>query len=133
MIKRMDARELFRRQWVRWQPAIYAYIRTMVFCRDDAEDLLQDAAEILWRKIDQFQEGTRFDQWAYQVTRNVVLNYQKKAKRRRVVFSEQLTRQLADEAAHAADESRAEMEAAQRVERGGAGDRLAARGEGIQM
>lgn len=107
----MDAQELFRRQWVRWQPAIYGYIRTLVFRRDDAADLLQDVAEILWRKIDQFQEGTRFDQWAYQVARNVVLNYQKKTKRRRVVFSEQMTRQLAEEAANVAEESRPEMEA----------------------
>ena len=61
----MDKPELFRRQWVRWQPLIYGYIRTMVFHRADAEDVLQDVAEVLWRKIDQFQEGTRFDQWAY--------------------------------------------------------------------
>ncbi|MHC4398213.1 MAG: sigma-70 family RNA polymerase sigma factor [Planctomycetota bacterium] len=107
----MDAQELFRRQWVRWQPAIYGYIRTMVFHRADAADVLQDVAEILWRKIDQFREGTRFDRWAYQVARNVVLNYQKKAKRRRVVLSEQMTRQLADEAANAAADLRAEMEA----------------------
>lgn len=107
----MDQQELFRRQWVQWQPAIYAFIRTMIFDRADAEDELQNVAEILWRKIDQFEEGTRFDQWAYQVARNVVLNYQKKAKRRRVVFSEEITRQLADEAAHAAVDSRAEIEA----------------------
>ena len=107
----MSAQESFRRQWIRWEPCIYGYIRSLVFCRADAEDLLQDVAEILWRKIDQFKEGTRFDQWAYSVARNVVLNYQKKAKRRRVSFSEQMTRQLADEAADAAAETRKELDA----------------------
>lgn len=83
----------------------------MVFNRSDAEDVLQDVAEILWRKIDQFQEGTRFDQWAYGVARNVTLNFRRKAGRQRVSFSDELVRQLADEAAEAAAESRAEMEA----------------------
>jgi RNA polymerase sigma-70 factor (ECF subfamily) len=103
--------EAFRRDWVRWQPAIYGYIRTVVLNRADAEDVLQDVAAILWRKIDQFQEGTRFDQWAYQVARNVVLNYRKKAKRQRVSFGDKMTRQLADEAVPTAVESRAELEA----------------------
>ena len=107
----MNSQELFRRQWVRWQPAIYGYIRTMVFRRCDAEDVLQDVAEVLWRKIDQFQDGTRFDQWAYRVARNVVLNFQRKAGRQRVSFSDELVRQLADEAYEAATESRAEREA----------------------
>jgi RNA polymerase sigma-70 factor (ECF subfamily) len=107
----LDRHEAFRRHWVRWQPAIYGYIRTVVLNRADAEDVLQDVAAILWRKIDQFQEGTRFDQWAYQVARNVVLNYQKKTKRQRVCFSDEMTRQLADEAVHSAAESRAELEA----------------------
>lgn len=105
----MADHETFRRHWVTWQPAIYGYIRTVVFRRTDAEDVLQDVAEILWRKIDEYQEGTRFDQWAYRVARNVMLNYQKKAKRQRLCFSDEITRQLADESASV--ESRAELEA----------------------
>ena len=107
----MDTQELFRRQWVRWQPAIYGYIRTVVFRRADAEDVLQDVAEILWRKIDQFQPGTRFDQWAYRVARNVVLNHRRKAGRQRVMFSDEMARQLADEAVIAGAASRAELDA----------------------
>ncbi|NQU25072.1 MAG: sigma-70 family RNA polymerase sigma factor [Candidatus Nealsonbacteria bacterium] len=107
----MEPHEAFRRHWVRWQPAIYGYIRTVVLYRADAEDVLQDVAEILWRKIDQFEEGTRFDQWAYRVAKNVMLNHQKKAKRNRIRFSDEITRQLADEAVHAGAESRAELEA----------------------
>lgn len=110
MIRQLDTQVLFSRQWVRWQPAVYGYIRTLVFNRADAEDLLQQVAEIMWRKMDQFEEGTRFDQWAYQVARNVVLNYQKKARRQRVTFSEEMVRQLADEAVESVD-ARAELDA----------------------
>lgn len=75
--------DLFRQQWVHWQPRIYAYIRTLVFNRSDAEDLLQEVAAVLWRKIDEFEPGTRFDQWAFSVARNKVLNFQKKKGRDR--------------------------------------------------
>ena len=86
--------DLFRQEWVRWQPHIYAYIRSLVIHRADAEDLLQDVASVLWEKIDQFEEGTRFDQWAYSVARNKVLNFQKKKARSRVVFCDELTELL---------------------------------------
>ena len=93
--------EVFRQQWVRWQPRIYAYIRSTVFNRADAEDLLQQVAEVLWRKIEGFEPGTRFDQWAFGVARNKVLNFQKKKARDRLRFSDALTEVLADEAATA--------------------------------
>jgi RNA polymerase sigma-70 factor (ECF subfamily) len=94
--------ELFRREWIHWQPRIYAYIRTMVFRRSDAEDLLQEVAAVLWEKIDQFEPGTRFDQWALATARHKVLNFQKRKARERVTFSASLEEILADEAANVA-------------------------------
>lgn len=91
--------DLFRQQWVRWQPRIYAYIRTIVFQRSDAEDVLQEVAEVLWRKIGEFEPGTRFDQWAFSVARNKVLAFQKKKARDRIKFGDTLEQVLADEAA----------------------------------
>lgn len=91
--------DLFRQQWVHWQPRIYAYIRSIVFNRSDAEDLLQEVAEVLWRKIDDFEPGTRFDQWAFGVARNKMLNFQKKKARERVRFSDSFEEVLADEVA----------------------------------
>lgn len=93
------AQDRFRREWIRCQPRIYAFIRSFLPHRPDAEDLLQDVAEVLWKKIDQFAEGTRFDLWACQVARNLVLNQWRKKDRSRVLFSSRLTEQLADEAA----------------------------------
>ncbi|MBM4071835.1 MAG: sigma-70 family RNA polymerase sigma factor [Planctomycetes bacterium] len=91
--------DLFRQQWVRWQPRIYAYIRAIVFNRSDAEDLLQEVAEVLWRKIDAYEPATQFDHWAFGVARNKVLNFQKKKGRDRARFSETLEEVLAEEAA----------------------------------
>lgn len=97
-----DRQDLFRQQWVRWQPRIYAYIRAIVFNRSDAEDLLQEVAEVLWRKIDAFEPGTQFDHWAFGVARNKVLNFQKKKGRDRARFSDAFEEILADEAAKVA-------------------------------
>lgn len=91
--------DLFREQWVRWQPRVYAYIRTMVFRRADAEDVLQEVAAVLWKKIDEFEPGTRFDQWAFRTARYKVLNFQKKKARDRLNFSDELQETIADESA----------------------------------
>jgi RNA polymerase sigma-70 factor (ECF subfamily) len=105
MEDRRGGEDLFREQWVHWQPRIYAYIRTVVFNRSDAEDLLQEVAAVLWRKIEEFEPGTRFDQWAFGVARNKVLNFQKKKGRERVRFSEAFEEVLAGEAAAASGKS----------------------------
>jgi RNA polymerase sigma-70 factor (ECF subfamily) len=95
----------FRKEWVRWQPRIYAYIRSVVFHRADAEDLLQEVAEVLWRKVDAVPVDASFEQWAFGVARNKVLNFQKKKGRERVRFSEAFEQALAEEAARHAESS----------------------------
>jgi RNA polymerase sigma-70 factor, ECF subfamily len=89
--------ETFMRLWVQHQPQVYAYIRALVFRRADAEDVLQEVAVVLWRKFDQFEPGSRFDQWAYRVARNQILYYRQKNARDRLLFSQELMGQLADE------------------------------------
>jgi RNA polymerase sigma-70 factor (ECF subfamily) len=98
--------ESFMRLWVGHQSRVYAYIRALVLSRADAEDILQEVAVVLWRKFDQFEPGTRFDQWAYRVARNQVLYYRQKRQRDRLVFGQDLLDRIADEmaAAHPARE-----------------------------
>ncbi len=50
----------------------------------DTEDLFQEMCIVLWRKFDQFQAGTNFRAWAKQIGRNLIMDYQKKHKRRPV-------------------------------------------------
>lgn len=94
-----SADDAFRKQWVRWQPRIYAYIRSLVFNRSDAEDLLQEVAGVLWRKLESFDPSTQFEHWAFGVARNKVLNFQKKKGRERLRFSDSLDDALAAEGA----------------------------------
>ena len=85
--------ESFMRLWVQHQSRVYAYIRALVFRRADAEDLLQEVAVVLWRKFDQFEPGSRFDQWAYRVARNQIPVLPQKKQRDRLLFSQELDRQ----------------------------------------
>ena len=91
--------ESFMRLWIQHQMRVYAYIRTLVFDRADAEDVLQEVALVLWRKFDQFEPGTRFDQWAYRVAHNQVLYYRQKKRRDALVFSQDLLEAVAEQAA----------------------------------
>ena len=91
--------ESFMRLWVRHQTQVYAYIRTLVFDRADAEDILQEVAVVLWRKFDQFERGTRFDQWAYRVAHNQILYYRQRKRRDAFVFSPDLIEAVAEQAA----------------------------------
>ncbi len=102
---------LFRKHWLEWQPHIYAYIRTLVFERSQADDLLQEVAATLWEKLDQFEPGTRFDQWAYAVARNKLRNHRRKLHRERLLFSDELTEILSAEALSSQDQTQEELDA----------------------
>ncbi|QDU88542.1 RNA polymerase sigma factor [Pirellulimonas nuda] len=79
------------------QRAIYAYIRALLFARDDAEDVFQDTCIALWRSFDQYQPGTNFGAWAREIARYRVLAHGKKKLGDRHVFQEEIVNSLADE------------------------------------
>lgn len=49
------------------QSRIYAYILSLVFDRTQADDLLQETNAVLWRKAEEFETGTNFVAWAFQI------------------------------------------------------------------
>ena len=61
--------------WVSAQPAIAAYLSSMVNNFADAEDLLQTTATLVIRKRDQFESGTSFIAWTMAIARFEVLRY----------------------------------------------------------
>lgn len=64
------------------QSRLYTYLLTIVHSRNDAEDILQETAILLWEKFDTYQAGTNFGAWALQVARLKALEYQRKHKSR---------------------------------------------------
>jgi len=93
-----DSQEVFVRNLTSCQPSLYAFILSLLPDRDAANDVLQDANLVMWRRSDEFVEGTNFMAWAYKIARYKVLAYHRDQGRNRHVFDEKLLGDLAVEA-----------------------------------
>ncbi|MDO8544095.1 MAG: sigma-70 family RNA polymerase sigma factor [Opitutaceae bacterium] len=89
--------EEFMRLFLSCEPRIFAFIRSLVFSRADADDVLQETALVLWEKFDQFEHGTRFDRWAFRIAHFQVMYHRQKRARDRLRFSDTLLEQLGDD------------------------------------
>jgi RNA polymerase sigma-70 factor (ECF subfamily) len=86
------------------EPRVYAYIRSQVPHRPDAEDVLQETVGTLWAKFQEFRPGSNFLAWAYEVARHKVQHYYRQKGRENRVFCELFVEQIADRAEEMADE-----------------------------
>jgi RNA polymerase sigma-70 factor, ECF subfamily len=80
------------------QNRLYAYILMLVTNHDAAADVLQETNLVLWRKADEFVDGTAFWAWACRIAHFQVLAWFRDAKRDRLVFDQQLLDLLGAEA-----------------------------------
>ncbi|MBN1845360.1 MAG: sigma-70 family RNA polymerase sigma factor [Sedimentisphaerales bacterium] len=56
---------------------IYGYILSLLPVRADADDIMQEATLIMWKKFADFKPGTDFVSWGIAIARNLLLNYRK--------------------------------------------------------
>ncbi len=90
-----EKHKLFLKLILEHQPKIYAYILTLVPSYPDADDILQNACEIMWRRFDQFEPGTNFLAWAIKCAYFEIINFRKnKAKSREIVFDSETFEQM---------------------------------------
>jgi len=94
----------FGRLFVQYQPRIYGYIRSLVADRNDAEDMLQETASVLWQKFDEFTPGTNFLAWAIQVARYQVMYFRQRQRRDVLRFSEAFIDAVAEETVAQSDQ-----------------------------
>jgi RNA polymerase sigma-70 factor (ECF subfamily) len=99
----MEKRGEFLRLFLKHEPGIYGFVRSVVPNQSDAEDVFQEVAVVLWEKFDQYQPSTRFDSWALKIAHNQVLYYRQKSKRNKLSFDDALISQLADDQVQWAD------------------------------
>ncbi len=77
---------------------IYSFLLIIVHNHDDAEELLQETATIMWEQFDQYQEGTHFGAWAIAIARNKAMEFLRKNKKTRMVFDESFYAQISKHA-----------------------------------
>lgn len=83
---------------------LFAYILAMVWSAQDAEDLYQQTAMLLWKKFEEYERGTNFRSWAFSFARHVVLNFQRSQQRRKTFLTAELASTLADRQATKPDD-----------------------------
>jgi RNA polymerase sigma-70 factor (ECF subfamily) len=78
------------------QSAVFGY--AMSICHDPslAKDILQETNLTLWRKAEDFEEGTNFTAWACRTAYFHVLNHRRKQSREQLVFDEDVFDYLAE-------------------------------------
>jgi RNA polymerase sigma-70 factor, ECF subfamily len=70
----------------------------------DAEEVLQQANVIIWRKFDEFQSGTNFFSWASKIVYFTAKDFRKRQRLERRIFSDEFLDVVADEIADSASE-----------------------------
>ena len=78
------------------QSSLYAYIVSLLPNRQQADDILQETNVVLWRKGEDFAEGTSFLAWACQVAYFNVLSHRRRMSRDRHTFGDDLFDYLAE-------------------------------------
>jgi len=78
------------------QSSLYAYIVSLLPNRQQADDILQETNMVLWRKGEEFQEGTSFIAWACQIAYFNVLSHRRRMSRDRHMFGDDLFDYLAE-------------------------------------
>jgi RNA polymerase sigma-70 factor (ECF subfamily) len=76
---------------------IYAYILSFVPNASDADDIMQEASAVMWRKFSSFSPTMDFVAWAITIARYQILSYFKKKKQSKAHFSPALVNSLQEE------------------------------------
>ena len=85
----------FLQLYVETESSLRGFVRSLVPSLEDAKEVMQGTAAVLWRKFDQLDSPENFRRWAFGVARFEALAYRRDQARDRHVFSEELVLQLA--------------------------------------
>lgn len=81
------------------QFALYRYVLMLLPHHADAEDVMQEAAKLLWEKFDRYDASEPFLPWAKKFAYYEVLKHRRASGKRRQLFSDEMIETLAEEAA----------------------------------
>ncbi|MCP4451227.1 MAG: sigma-70 family RNA polymerase sigma factor [Planctomycetes bacterium] len=88
--QKFDEGSVFVNQLTACQHRIYAFILTLVPNWSDADDLMQETTEVMWRKFQDEGQINHFCAWGKGIARNKIMNFYAKKKRERVLFDDSL-------------------------------------------
>jgi RNA polymerase sigma-70 factor (ECF subfamily) len=106
-----DKNDQFLRLFVENEETLRGFVRSLVPTLEDAREVMQETAAVLWRKFDDLDSEDNFRRWAFGVARMEAMTFRRDRARDRHVFSEDLIRLLEAEAEEAAESHEREEQA----------------------
>lgn len=103
--------ELFLTVFTANEPAIRAFVRRLVPTQQDAADVMQGVALVLWRKFPELEERDQFRKWAFGVARYETLAWLRDKARDRLVLADDLLNTVALESSEIENQLSAQREA----------------------
>lgn len=64
--------------------SLAAYVHSLVPSTADADDIIQEAKIVLWKRFAEFESGTNFLAWARRIALNLILSFRRSQQRRPV-------------------------------------------------
>lgn len=92
-----DHTEAFVRLLTRHERDLHHYVVSLLPGSPECDDVMQETATILWKKIADYDQERPFLPWAMRFAYFEVLKVRRKEGRSRLVFSDELVMKLADE------------------------------------
>lgn len=105
-----ERQDQFLARFLETEDALRGFVRSLVPTIEDAREVMQETAAVLWRKFDDRDSPEEFRRWAFGVARYEALAFARDRARDRHVFGEAVLELLAQEAAAEAAEADAEAE-----------------------
>jgi RNA polymerase sigma-70 factor (ECF subfamily) len=109
-----ETHDRFLRLFVEHEEAVRGFVRSLVARREDARDVMQNVAAVLWAKFGELASPTDFRRWAFGVARMEALANRRDRTRDRHTFDEDVLRLLAAEADEAAEDLASQREMMER-------------------
>ena len=103
----------FLRCYVENEVALRGFVRSLVPTLEDAQEVMQETAAVLWKKFGELESTRYFRPWAFGVARYQALAFRRDRARDRHVFGDELIETLALEAEEAGAEISREERALQ--------------------
>lgn len=93
-----DRMTLFVELYARSYPRLQFYIMALVPSTNDANDILQDASLVMWRKFDTFQLDSNFLAWACTIVKFQAMKYRQTQARSVRLLDEAVLEKISEEA-----------------------------------
>lgn len=93
----MISEEEFITLYVRHEPELRSFARSLMPQREDAADVVQEACIAMWRKIGTLKSPRAFRSWAYSYVRLTALNHRRKKQASPLRFTDELFEIMVDE------------------------------------